>query len=114
MYLISAEWYKNAGVHCLKIRKTDKIWVSMKDSRSGLGVKNISDLVLKEKYGICGKKNLTKKQINNCKVTESEIYEKFSDLSKDKLNAMSNKNVYVRNDVIAAIIKHCRGEKKEE
>ena len=60
------------------------------------------------------KENLTKKQINNCKVTESEICEKFSDLSEDKLNAMSNKNVYVRNDVIAAIIKHCRGEKKED
>ena len=48
MYLISAEGYKNASVHCLKISKTDKIWVSMKDSGSGLGVKNTSDLVLKE------------------------------------------------------------------
>ena len=63
VYLISAEGYKNAGVHRLKIRKTDEIWVSMKDSGYGLGVKNISDLVLKEIYGICGKKDLTKKQI---------------------------------------------------
>ena len=55
MYLISAEGYKNAGVNFLKIRKTDEIWVSMKDSGSGLGVKNISDLVLKEIYGICGR-----------------------------------------------------------
>ena len=31
MYLISAERYKNAGVHCLKIKKTGEIWVSMKD-----------------------------------------------------------------------------------
>ena len=65
MYLISAKGYKNAGVHCLKIRKTDEIWVSMKDSGNSLGVKDISDLVLKEIYGICGKKDLTKKQINN-------------------------------------------------
>ena len=63
MNLISAEWYENAGVYFLKIRKTDKILVSIKDSGSGLGVKNISDLVLKEIYGICGKKDLTKKQI---------------------------------------------------
>ena len=56
MYLISAKGYKNAGVYCLKIRKTDEIWVSMKDSGEGLGVKNISDLVLKEIYGIYGKK----------------------------------------------------------
>ena len=46
MYLISAEVYKNAGVYFLKIRKTDEIWASMKE---GLGVKNISDLALKEK-----------------------------------------------------------------
>ena len=60
MYLISAEGYKNAGVYCLKIRKTDEIWVSMKDVGRGLGVKNVSDLVLKEIYGIYGKKILTK------------------------------------------------------
>ena len=59
------------------------------------------------------KKNLTKKQINNYKITEREFYEKFSDLSEDKLNAMSNKNVYIQNDVITAIIEHCRGEKKK-
>ena len=29
----------------------------MKDSGEGLGIKNISDLVLKEIYGIHGKKN---------------------------------------------------------
>ena len=51
MYLISVEGYKNAGVHFLKIKKTDEIWASMKDSGKGLGIKNISDLVLKE---ICG------------------------------------------------------------
>ena len=47
IYLISAERYKNAE----KIRKTDKIWVSMKNAHNGLGVKNMSDLVLKEMYG---------------------------------------------------------------
>ena len=57
MYLISAERYKNAHVYFLKIRKIDEIWVSIKDSGSSLGVKNISDLVLKEIYGICGEKN---------------------------------------------------------
>ena len=56
MYLISAKGYRNAGVHCLKIRKTDEIWTSMKDSGEGLRVKSISDLVLKEICGIYGKK----------------------------------------------------------
>ena len=47
MYLISAERYKNAGVHILIKRKTGKIWAIMKNVHNGLGVKNISDLILK-------------------------------------------------------------------
>ena len=114
MYLISAEGYKNAGIYCLKIRKTNETWPSMKDSGKGLGIKNISDLVLKERYGIYGKRKLTKEEITNYKMTEREIYEKFDNLSKDELNTKSNKNVYVKNNVMTNIIKHCRGEKKEE
>ena len=79
--LISAEGYKNAGVNLLKIRKTDEIWVSMKDIGDGLGVTNISDLVLKEIYGIYEKRHLAKKEIKNCKLTEREIFEKFDHLS---------------------------------
>ena len=85
----------------------------MKDSGEGSGVKNISDLVLKEIYGIYGKK-ITKEEIKNYKMTERKIYEKFDNLSEDELNAKSNKNIFVRNNVITNIIKHCRGEKKEE
>ena len=62
MYLISAEGYIKAGVQFLKIRKTGKIWVSMKDNGRGVGVKNISDLFLKKIYCIYGKKILTKKK----------------------------------------------------
>ena len=61
MYLISTEGYKNANVEFLTIKKTSEIWVSMKDVGSGMGVKNISDLVLKEICGICETKNPTKK-----------------------------------------------------
>ena len=86
----------------------------MKDAGNGLGVKNVSDLVLKEIYGIYQKKNLAKEEIKNYKITEKEIYEKFNNLSKDELNTKSDKNVCVRNNVMTNIIKHCRGEKKEE
>ena len=47
MYLISAEGYKNANVEILTIKPTSEIWISMKDVGSGIGVKNMSDLVLK-------------------------------------------------------------------
>ena len=53
MYLISAEGYTNVGVCLLRVkRKTRVIWVSMKNAEDGLGVQNISDLVLKEIFGI--------------------------------------------------------------
>ena len=70
MYLISAEGYKNAEVDAKTVRKTGKIWVSMKDVRSGMGVKNISDLVLKELRGVLKTQNPTKEQISEYKITE--------------------------------------------
>ena len=57
MYLISAEGYKNANVAFLSIKTTSEIWISMKDVGSGIGVKNIFDLALKEINGICEAKN---------------------------------------------------------
>ena len=45
-------------------------------------------------------------------MTERKIYEKFDKLSKDELNTKSNKNVYLKNNVMRNIIKHCKGEKK--
>ena len=85
----------------------------MKDAGNGMGVKNISDLVLKEIHGILKTKNPTKEQIKKYKMTEREIFEEFSNLSEEELNTKSNKNVYNKNVIMTAIIKLCRGEKKE-
>ena len=116
MNLISAEGYKNAGVHCLKIRKTDELWVGMKDVgvKVRLGVKSISGLVLKEIHGIYEKKELTKEETKCYKMTEREIFKKFDNLNEDELNTKSNKFVYVKNNVMTNIIKCCRGEKKKK
>ena len=46
-------------------------------------------------------------------MTEREIFEKFDNLSEHQLNTKSNKKVYVKNDVMATVIKRCRGEKKK-
>ena len=83
--------------------KTGEIWASMKNSQDGVGVRNMSDLILKEIYSICRTKNPTKEQIK----------EKVDNLSKDELNAKSNKEVYVKNMVMSTVIKRCMGEKKE-
>ena len=92
MYLISAEEYKNANVEFLT-KKTSEIWVNMKDVGGGMGFKNISDLVLKEIYGICETKNPTKKQTNEYKMTKREIYKKFINLSDEELNTKNNKKL---------------------
>ena len=51
------------SVHFLRVRKTGEIWSSRKDVHKGLGVKNMSDIILKEIYGIYETNNLTNKQI---------------------------------------------------
>ena len=79
MYLISAEGYKNANIEFLTIKPT-RIWVSMKDVESSMGVKNISDVVLKEIYGICKRKILSKEQVKEYRMTKIEIYKKFTNL----------------------------------
>ena len=66
MSRISAEGYKNAGVHLI-IKETGELWVSIKDVGDGLGVKNISALALKEMQGIYGKKIWKKKKENAIK-----------------------------------------------
>ena len=70
MDLISSEGYKNATVSHLKIEETVELWLSMKDVGDGLGVKSISDLVLKEIHGICNKKELIKEETKCYKMTE--------------------------------------------
>ena len=111
IYLISVEGYKNANVEFLTIKTTSEIWFSMKDVGSSMGVKSISDLVLKEIYGICETKNPTKEQVYEYKMPKREIYKKFANLIEKELNTKNNKKAYVRNDVMTTIIKFCRGEK---
>ena len=76
MYLISAKGYKSANVEFLKIKKTSEIWVNMKNVGSGMGIKNISDLILKEIFGCCETKSPSKEQVNEYKMTKREIYKK--------------------------------------
>ena len=59
--------------------------------KDGLGVQNISDLVLKEIHDIYKIKSLTKEQIKKYKMIKSEIFEKFDNLSEDEVNAKNNK-----------------------
>ena len=58
----------------------------MQNVHNGLGVKKISDLVLKEMYGIGKTKNLTNKKIRKYKLTEKQVFEKHDNLIEDELS----------------------------
>ena len=87
----------------------------MENVQDGLGIKNMSDVWSNFKGNMwhLWNKNLWKEQIKLYKMTERQIFEKYNNLSADELNTKSNKDVYVENDVMTTVIKHCRGEKKE-
>ena len=61
----------------------------------------MSDLILREIYGIY-----------ETKIQQIEIFERYDNLSEDTLSEKSNKNVYVKNDVMTTGIKRWRGEEK--
>ena len=60
------------------------------------------------------RKTLQKSQLKDTKWLEREIFEKYDNLSDDELSEKNNKNVYIKNDVMSTVIKHCRDEKKTE
>ena len=62
MVFITAEAYKNAGVHSTIVKNRDYFWVKMKDVQDGLGIKNILDRIRQKMCGIFETKSLTKKQ----------------------------------------------------
>ena len=66
-YLISAEWYEKADVHILIIKKNGEIWVSVENSHNGLGVKNMSDLVLKKYMVFIKQKTVQMNKLKNTK-----------------------------------------------
>ena len=62
----------------------------MKHVASDLGVKNMSDLVLKE--------------IKKYKMTEREIFEKDANLTENQLSENSNKKVYVKTMLLQLLL----------
>ena len=46
-------------------------------------------------------------------MNKREIFEKYDNLSKNKLNIKNNKEVYVKNDVMTSVIIRSKGKKKK-
>ena len=73
MYLISAEGYKNVKVDIKIVREMYEIWASMKDIGNGIGVKNISDLVLKKFMVFVKQKFLRRSKLENIKLLKEKF-----------------------------------------
>ena len=59
MVFIAIESYKNAGVNVIK-DNNNYFWVKIKDVKNGLGIKNISDLLITKWKAFLKLKNLRK------------------------------------------------------
>ena len=80
MDLILVEGLENAIVICWKNKNGD-LWVIMKDFKDGLGVKNMSGLVLREIYGVYEKKNYQMKELNTIKWLKENFLKRFMTLT---------------------------------
>ena len=63
----------------------------MENVHDRLGIKNMSDLILKKIYGKYGRKSFTENETKKYKMTEREIFEKHDNLSENELNKKDNK-----------------------
>ena len=95
--ILTIENFGNAGVKIVRVINKNYFWVKMKDVGDGLGLKNISDMVIKEINGTnCG----------DCKKYKRSLQEITGNIHD------SVKIKYIPNDIAEKIIKNCRGVKK--
>ena len=104
MVVRTVETYKNAQVHIITVGDKKLFWVRMIDVKDGLGLKNMSDLVRREMFGIFETKNLTEKQKQKYIKSEHETTKKSTDNHKCK---------YARSGIIEKTIKNYRGVKRK-
>ena len=95
--ILKIENFVDAVVKTAQIKDAKYFWVKMKDVGDGLGLKNMSDMVIKEIKGTdCG----------DCKKYKCSLQE----ITGNMYDSMKIK--YIRNDIAEKIIKNCRGVKK--
>ena len=57
-------------------------------------------------------KALQTNKLKNTKSLKERFCEKYHHLSEDELNTKSNKDVYVKNNIMTIVIKRCSGKEK--
>ena len=92
--------------------KNSHIWVNMKDVQNDSGVRNMSDIILKELHSVYKTKNPTKEQVKEYKMTEREHYERFDNLSEKELNKKIIKK-FVLEMMLCQLLLNVAGVKKK-
>ena len=95
--ILTIENFVNVGVKTVRIINKNYSWVKMKDVGDGLGLKNMSDMMIKEINGT---------GCDDCKKYKCSLQEITGNMSD------SMKIKYIRNDNAEKIIKNSRGVKK--
>ena len=101
MIEISAETREESDIHIRIIKNEEnksEIWLKIHDIQDKLGVKNMSDLTIKEIEGIYNKKrkNLTRQE-----------REKYKACADDGF-------IYILDDIALKLIMNCRGSEEKE
>ena len=86
------------------VKNSNLFWMNMNDVQKGLGVKNMSNLVMREIKDNFNTKNPTVSQIKEYKISSADLMNIHS--------RYSNKIKYIRSNVREKLIKNCRRVKK--
>ena len=103
MVVITIEKCKNSKANTVKVGNRGLFWIRMIDIQNGLGFKNMSDLVRRERHGIFSTDKPTSKQIKKYK----RSLQKLTKYPMDNCKIM-----YVCSDLIVKMVKNCRGVKE--
>ena len=105
MVVITAKLYKNANVDIIPNEKYNYFFgVKMEDVKTGLGIKNMPQMVRQEMIGIFGTKNLTKEE-------RKQYIRSRNEINKNLKNGYPCYK-YSRSDITEKMIKNCRVVKK--
>ena len=74
MVVITIEKCREANIDVVTMKNSSLFWIKMNGVQEGLGLKNISDLVIKEIKGIFNVKNLHQIKLNNTNNTK-DLYQ---------------------------------------
>ena len=95
---------KEGNIDIVPVKNSNLFWMNVNDVQKGLGIKNMSNLVMREIKGIFNTRNPTASQIKEYKLSLANL---MNNHSRD-----SNKIKFICSDIGEKIIKNYRGVRR--